>query len=930
MRGRSHVALFLVDGHALAYRAYFAFAGSPLSNSRGEETGAVYGFINTLLSLLSKYSPEHLAVVFDGTRPTFRHERYQDYKAQRPQMPDGLTRQLAQIFEAVDAMRIVRLQAEGFEADDIIATLVRRFRDQVPINIVSGDKDLLQLVDDRVHVIRPGKGAVLENEMDGAALHAKLGLRADQVVDFLALLGDTTDNIPGVRGIGDKTATELLQRFGNLDEVYRRLGEIEKASVRARLEEGRDAAFQSRDLVQLHADVPVEIELEEMVRRDHRTESFAEILLRLEFKRMHEQLFGADAPPPIPEPEKVAEMRIPAPPEIPTHYRCVSTPEALQELARRIATADEIAVDVETSSLDPMRATLAGIAIATAPGDAVYVPVWSEIEEDLSGAIPGLLARPCAPGLEIETVRAHLAAAFAAEKPAKVGQNIKFDSIVLARAGLPLGGIRFDTMLASYSLDPARKSHGLDALALDWCHHRMIPFEALFDKRDRGKDIRRVALDRVVEYAAEDADFTLRVKHCLAPLLDASAARRLFYEIEMPLSRILTEMEMTGVKVDVVFLSELSRGYGERIAALEERIFQAVGERFNLASTPKLREVLFDRLKLQPAHRTKTGFSTDADVLESLAGSHPVVAMLLEWRQLVKLKSTYVDALPRLVHPETGRVHTSYNQAIATTGRLSSSEPNLQNIPIRTAEGREIRRAFVAHNREWVLVDADYSQIELRILAHLSGDEALRQAFLDDADIHRATAARVMKVDPAAVTPEMRDRAKVVNFGIVYGMGPRGLAQSLDIEVDEARQFIDGYFRSYPGVKRFIDTTIAHARRDKAVSTMFGRSRRLPDIDSTSSGLRSFSQRVAVNTPVQGTAADIIKLAMLKVHGALRDAGMQTRMILQVHDELLFEAPLDEVERATGMVRDAMEHAITLAVPLKVEIGTGPSWLEAH
>ncbi|HEU4929125.1 MAG TPA: DNA polymerase I [Candidatus Krumholzibacteria bacterium] len=920
------MALFLVDGHALAYRAYFAFAGSPLSNSRGEETGAVYGFINTLLSLLSKFSPEHLAVVFDGTRPTFRHERYEGYKAQRPQMPDGLTRQLGLIFEAVDAMRIVRLQTDGYEADDIIATLVRRFGN-VPINIVSGDKDLLQLVDERVHVIRPGKGAVLENEMDGAALQAKLGLRADQMVDFLALLGDTTDNIPGVRGIGDKTATELLLRFGTLDEIYRRLGEIEKPSVRARLEEGRDAAYQSRDLVRLHDDVPVEVELEELVRRDHRTESFAEILQRLEFKRMHEQLFGAGAPPPVPEPEK---PRAPAPPEIPIRYRGITAVQALAELAHRLVGADEIAVDVETSSLDPMRATLAGIAVALVPGESFYIPVVSEIAEDTEGALPGLLAPARAPGLPLETVRAHLAPVFASEQPAKIGQNIKFDSIVLARAGLPLRGIRFDTMLASYSLDPARKSHGLDALALDWCHHRMIPFEALFDKRDRAKDIRRVALDRVVEYAAEDADFTLRVKHCLAPLLAASEARRLFYEIEMPLSNVLTEMEMTGVKVDVGFLAELARGYGERIGALEERIFQAVGERFNPASTPKLREILFERLGLKPAHRTKTGFSTDADVLESLSGSHPVVTMLLEWRQLVKLKSTYVDALPRLVHPETGRVHTSYNQAIATTGRLSSSEPNLQNIPIRTAEGREIRRAFVAHNREWVLIDADYSQIELRILAHLSDDDALLQAFREDADIHRATAARVMKVDPKDVTAQMRDRAKVVNFGIVYGMGARGLAQSLDIEVDEARRFIDGYFRSYPGVKRFIDTTVARARRDKAVSTMFGRSRRLPDIDSTSPGLRAFSERVAVNTPVQGTAADIIKLAMLKVHRALREAGMQTRMILQVHDELLFEAPVDELERATAMVRDAMESAITLKVPLKVEVGTGPSWLEAH
>jgi DNA polymerase-1 len=928
------VALFLVDGHALAYRAFFAFAGVPLSNSRGEETGAVYGFINTLLSIEAKHKPEHIAVAFDSTAPTFRHDRFEAYKAHRPTMPEGLTRQLAVIFEAVDAMGIARLAVDGYEADDIIATLARRFREQAPVAIVSGDKDLLQLVDERVHVIRPGKGVVLENEIDPRALQEKTGLRADQMVDFLALLGDTSDNVPGVRGIGEKTATELLQRFGTLDEIYRRLPEIEKASVRARLEEGKSVAFESRELVRLRDDVPVDATLDKFARRDHRTEAFAALLSKLEFKRIHEQVFGRGAAPvatPVqPSPPATSYAPPAAKDAVPLRYRCVDSAESLLELARRLAREGEIAVDVETSALDPMRATLAGIAIATAPGEAFYVPVASRIDDGSSGQLPGLLPAVHAPGLPIETVRDQLAPLFAAERPAKMGQNIKFDAVVLARAGLPLGGIGFDTMLASYSLDPARKSHGLDALALECFGHRMIAFGDLFDRRVRDKDIRRVSLERVVDYACEDADYTLRLKHVFAPMLEASEVRRLFYQVEMPLSVVLTEMEMTGVKVDVEALHELSRSYSRRIGSLEESIFTAVGERFNPASTPKLREILFERLGLKPARRTKTGFSTDADVLESLAGSHPVVTMLLEWRQLMKLKGTYVDALPRLVHPETGRVHTSYNQAVATTGRLSSSDPNLQNITIRTAEGREIRRAFVARDGEWTLLDADYSQIELRILAHLSGDAALIQAFHDDADVHRATAARVMKLDPSGVTPAMRDRAKVVNFGIVYGMGARGLAQALDIEVAEARQFIDEYFRSYPGVRRFIDDTIARARRDKVVSTMLGRMRRLPDIDSTNPGLRAFSERVAVNTPVQGTAADIIKLAMLRIHDELKSQRMQARMILQVHDELLLEAPKYEVERAQEVVRTAMENAMSLAVPLKVEMGTGANWLEAH
>jgi DNA polymerase-1 len=927
------VALFLVDGHALAYRAFFAFAGTPLSSSSGEETGAVYGFVNTLLSIIAKHKPEQLAVAFDSLEPTFRHERFEAYKAHRPTMPDGLIRQLPVIFEAVDAMGIPRLQAPGYEADDIIATLAHRFRDRVPVAIVSGDKDLLQLVDERVHVIRPGKGAVLENELDPAGLEEKTGLRADQFVDYLALVGDTSDNVPGVRGIGEKTATELLQRFGSLDEIYRRLEEIEKPSVRARLAEGREAAHESRELVRLRDDVPLEVSLLDLARGDHRTPAFAAILRRLEFKRMHDQMFGEEAPPVARprEPEPSARTTEPArTPGVATRYRAIADATSLASLARDLAARDEIAVDVETSGLDPMRATLAGIAIAQSPGEAVYVPIASEIDDGSSATLPGLLAPSRAPGLDLEAVRAALAPVFAAERPAKVGQNIKFDAIVLARAGLPLRGIAFDTMLASYTLDPARKSHGLDALALDWCGHGMIAFEDLFDKRVREKDIRRVPLERVVEYACEDADYTLRLKHVFAPMLAASEARRLFYEVEMPLSEVLTEMETTGVRVDVAFLEELSRSYGRRIGDLEEAIYRTVGERFNPASTPKLREILFDRLGLKPARRTKTGFSTDADVLESLAGSHPVVGMLLEWRQLVKLKSTYVDTLPKLVNPETGRVHTSYNQAVATTGRLSSSDPNLQNIPIRTAEGREIRRAFVARAQGWVLLDADYSQIELRILAHLSGDHALIQAFREGADVHRATAARVLKVDPSAVTPEMRDRAKVVNFGIVYGMGARGLAQALGIEVVEARRFIDDYFRSYPGVKRFIDDTIARARRDQAVATLLGRMRRLPDIESTNPGLRAFSERVAVNTPVQGTAADIIKLAMLRIRRDLVQAGMQTRMILQVHDELLFDVPERELEGAQEMVRAAMESAMTLAVPLQVDMGTGANWLEAH
>ncbi len=924
------MSLYLVDGHALAYRSYFAFAGAPLRNSKGEETGAVYGFLNTLQSLVSRFEPAYIAVAFDSEEPTFRHERFTDYKSQRPAMPDGLARQLPVIFDLLDAMRIVHLSAPGFEADDIIATLAGRWKAEVAVKIVSGDKDLLQLIDDRVRVIRPGRGNVLERELDADGLFELTGLRPGQFVDYQALVGDATDNVPGVRGIGEKTATELLKRFGSLDRVYERLGEVEKPSVRRRLEAGRDAALNSRDLVRLRLDVPLDVRLEDLARRDHRTPELERIIEALEFKRMRDQLFRDPTPPDSrpreTEPAKRAQAG-PGTSGVSARYECVDSESALAALALDLAGRDEIVVDVEASDVDPMRAVLAGIAVGTAPGEAYYVPVASDLDDD---GIPGLLPAVRAPGLNPDAVRRVLGPVLAAAKPGKIGQHIKYDAIALERAGLPLGGIGFDTMIASYCLDPARRSHGLDALAKDLCGHDMIPFESLFDRRVKRKDIRRVPLERVVEYACEDADYTFRLKAQFAPLIEVSEVRSLFHDVEMPLSELLTRMEMTGVRVDTGFLGELARRYGARIVELEESVYRSVGERFNIASTPRLREILFDRLGLRPTRRTKTGFSTDADVLETLSGQHEVVDLLLEWRQLVKLKSTYVDTLPRLVHPETGRVHTSYNQAVASTGRLSSSDPNLQNIPIRTVEGREIRRAFVSRGPGWVLLDADYSQIELRILAHLSGDVALQEAFREGRDVHRATAARVMKVEPEAVTDEMRDRAKVVNFGIVYGMGARGLAQSLGIETADARQFIEDYFRSYPGVKRFIDETIAAARRDRAVTTLLGRMRRLPDIDGTNPGARAFSERVAVNTPVQGTAADIIKLAMLAVDRELRARGMESRLILQVHDELLLDVPSRELPEVRELVRDRMETAIDLEVPLKVDMGTGDNWLEAH
>jgi DNA polymerase-1 len=921
--------LYLVDGHALVFRAYYAFIRQPLVNSRGQETSAVFGFLNTLLNLLSSEEPDYLAVVFDTAAPTFRHKRYDQYKANRDEMPEALAEQLPVIYEMLTAMNVPQFSMEGFEADDLIATLSRGLQSEVEVKVVSGDKDLLQLINDRIHVIRPGKTQVVESEIDAATMVETMGLRPDQLIDYLALMGDSSDNVPGVRGVGKKTALKLIDKHNSLDELYGDLDAVESPTVRGKLEAGREAAYLSRELVTLDDDVPIPVDLDGVKHGDMRTDAFRAILKDLEFDRLARQVFRAPVPDDGDDPPPPGDADFSAPvPATRDHsgYKLVDSPGLLAELAAYLETVDEFAVDVETSALDPMQAVLAGISIGAEPGTAYYVPVTSVMADTGLGLMPAEKA----PGLPIEMVRESLGPVFGRENPTKIGQNIKYDAIVLERAGLPLAGVAFDTMIASYCLDPARRSHSLDALALELCGHEMIPFTSLFETRTREKDIRKVPLERVCGYACEDADFTLRLKHEFAPMLESSQVRSLFFDVEMPLSEVLMQMETTGVCVDTEFLGKLSRRYTEKVDELEEKIYALVDERFNINSTHQLRRVLFDKLGLKPARKTKTGYSTDVEVLKALASEHEVPRLLLDFRQLVKLKNTYIDAIPKLVHPETGRVHTSYNQAVASTGRLSSSDPNLQNIPIRTAEGREIRKAFVTSRPGWVLLDADYSQIELRILAHLSGDTELISAFRDGADVHRRTAAKMLGVEPDEVSDEMRSRAKAVNFGIVYGMGARGLSQSLGIDTAEAKQFIDDYFGSYPGVKRFIDDTIERARRDEAVFTMLDRVRALPDINSKNGRARSFSERIAVNTPVQGTAADIIKLAMLDVARVIRERGLRARMILQVHDELLFDLPQEELDEMKDVVRSCMENAMPLDVPLKVDMGTGANWLEAH
>lgn len=904
------MALYLVDGHALAYRSYYAFIRRPLVNSKGEETSAVFGFLKTLVALREKYAPEHLAVVFDSEEKTFRSAWFEGYKADRPPMPDSLASQLRRIFEVLDAMRIPVIAVPGYEADDIIATLAARHEGEMPVRVVSGDKDLLQIVSDRVRVIRPGKGGLLDEEIGPGELRSAFGLTPEQFVDFQALTGDPTDSIPGVPGVGEKTALKLIAEFETLDRIYGNIDSVLPESVRRKLIEGRDKALLSRRLVTLDREVPIQIGTKDMTVRKADGDRLKRLFDDLEFSQLID-LVETEGP----ESAAAVERR----------YHLVDDEEALGRLASALAGVSEFAVDVEASDVSPMRAVLAGISIAWREGEAFYVPVRSVVGE----ADTMFSAVECA-GLPLEHVRSVLGPVLGDPSKAKIGQNIKYDAVVLANAGIPLDGIRFDTMLASYCLHPARHSHGLDSLSRELFGHEKITFKSLFDSRSRKKDIRLAPLAAVAEYACEDADYTLRLKNAFEPLLEVSQVKALFEDVEMPLSRILTRMEMDGVALDTTFLRGLSRELADKLAAIERAIYDEAQEKFNINSTARLQEILFKKLGLKPSSKTKSGYSTDVDVLKSLAGAHPLPAMVLEYRTVAKLKGTYVDALADLVHPRTGRVHTSYNQAVTSTGRLSSSDPNLQNIPIRTPIGRRIREAFIAGEPDWVLLDADYSQIELRILAHLSRDAELVRAFEEGDDVHRRTAARILGVTPGEVSDEMRSRAKTVNFGIIYGMGARGLAQALEIGVDEARKFIEDYFNSYPGVRRFIDETIERAREDRAVSTLLGRARQLPDIASSDRRAQAFAERTAVNTPIQGTAADIIKTAMVEIARRLKDAGLRARMIMQVHDELLFETPAGEVDRLQALVREGMEDAIRLKVPLKVDIGIGKNWLEAH
>jgi DNA polymerase-1 len=896
--------LYLIDGSAVFYRAYFAFIRNPLINSKGENTSATFGFVNSVLKVLRDEDPDYFAVVFDTKEPTFRHKKYPDYKSTRAKMPDDLVMQLPRIHAAVKALNIPSFELAGYEADDIIGTMARAAeRDGFEVWCVTGDKDYFQLVTNNVRIYTPKKGSEEAEKLGPEEVKIKFGVTPGLVIDKLALTGDASDNVPGVPGIGPKTADSLLSQFGSLDALLADPEKIKAKGVRKKISENMERARLSRELVTIDTDVPIKFDMEQLKRRPIDHKATKELFLEMEFNTLLKSL--------IPDSEE-AETSAAKPP-VPG-YRTVTSISELKSLVGELSKKKEIAVDTETTSLNALEAELVGVSLTDRANTGFYVPLGhtSEPERNLPfdealSLLKGLLENP---------------------KVQKIGQNIKYDLEVLHRYDVDVIPVSFDTMLASYVLNPTARQHSLGFLALKHFDHRMQPITDLIGTGKSQKPFSVVPVDTATHYAAEDADFTYRLRGALAPAIESNEAQNLYYNIELPLIKVLTSMEEAGIRVDDEYLSELSHRMESRLDTLKEQIYDVAGSRFNINSTQQLSHVLFEKLQLPTKGKTakKTGYSTDMSVLEELAGLHPFPGLILDFRQLTKLKNTYIDAIPRLISPVTGRVHTSFNQTIAATGRLSSTDPNLQNIPIRTEEGRQIRRAFIPRDSDHVLLVADYSQIELRILAHYTDDGGLIRAFKREEDIHARTAAEVYDVALDDVTPEMRRVAKTANFAVIYGVSAYGLSQQTDMNVEEAKQFIDTYFARYPGIGKYMESAKQSARETGYVSTMFNRRRYIPEINDRNRNVRQFAERIAVNSPIQGTAADIIKMAMIKIFRELEKK--RSEMVLQVHDELVFDVYKNELEQVREVVKRGMEKAVKLRVPLVADVGVGENWLE--
>ena len=930
MTQKTSKRLYLIDAFAMIYRGYFPFANRPMLNRRGEDTSAVLGFVNTFDKILEAAEGEYLAVVFDPPGGTFRSEEYQEYKAQRAKQPEAITFALPYIREIITARGVQSYEVAGYEADDVIGTLATRLSEShqdLEVLMVTPDKDYGQLVTERVHMLVPGSAGGFD-DLGPGAVAAKHDLTDEtQVRDFLALMGDASDNVPGVPGIGKKRAADLLRAYGSVEGIYDHIDEL-KGKMKENLLEHREQLEASRHLVTIVTDVPIEVSLEEMTRGAQDLQRLVDLYDELDFRSKKKALLD-EAPAPTPRrtlfdltPEEAAaeppvEDSVGDLSTVEHSYTLITGEEEMKGLLEALSGAEAFAFDTETDGLDGMQDHLVGISVAVRPHEAWYLPLPEDMEEAKA------LLRPLAPF-------------FADPEKVKVAQNGKFDLKFLSRYDLHAVPPLWDTMLAHYLLDPEAR-HGLDHLSETLLRYRPIPIEQLIGKGSKQRNMRQVDPREVLPYAAEDADLTLQLYHHLRPRIEGEEhLRSLFYDIEMPLADVLLEMEQAGVRVDVDLLQSAIVDLSTELERIEEDFQRyTLGDPVNINSPKEVGDFLFGRLGLsEKPKKTRTGqYSTREEDLEMVADRHPAVRLILDYRGLSKLVNTYLVPLPMMVNPVTGRIHTTYHQAKTATGRLSSSDPNLQNIPVRDEQGREIRKAFTANDPAAgdLFVSADYSQVELRLMAHLSGDTSLIEAFRHGADIHAATAAKIFGIPREEVTGEMRRKAKTANFGIIYGISAFGLSARLGIPRGEAKELIDGYFSSFPGVKRYIDKTIEQAHRDGYVDTLFGRRRYIQNINSRNRNLVANAERMAINAPIQGTAADIIKVAMVRVARRLREEGFRSQMILQVHDELCFTVPGDERERLVAMVKEEMEQVLpSLSVPLVADVGVGENWLEAH
>ncbi|MCF6459346.1 DNA polymerase I [Pseudoalteromonas sp. MMG024] len=904
--------LILVDGSSYLFRAYHA--PPHLTNSKGEATGAIYGVINMLKSLVKQYSPSHMVVIFDAKGPTFRNDMYSEYKANRPPMPDDLRTQIEPIHNIIKAMGLPLISIPGVEADDVIGTLAKRASQQKRHVLIStGDKDMAQLVDEHVTLINTMTNTI----MDPAGVVDKFGIGPKLIIDYLALMGDKVDNIPGVPGVGEKTALAMLQGLGSIDSLYDNLDKIADLGFRGsktmskKLEDNKEQLQLSYELATIKLDVEVEQNLDSFEVAAPNTDELIKFYGECEFKRWLSELLDGDTAP-------AAEVEVATKP-VETNYETILTEAQLDCWVAKLQSADLFAFDTETTSLDYMQADLVGMSFAVTEAQAAYLP----LKHDYLGA-PAQLSQ--------ELVFAKLAPILADENKAKVGQNLKYDKSVLARAGIELNGIRFDTMLESYVLNSVGTRHDMDSLALKYLGHKNISFEEIAGKGKAQLTFNQIELEKAAPYAAEDADITLRLHNTLWPMLEKEPELvDVFNSIELPLVNVLSDMERTGVHIDSQMLAQQSVEIAARLEELEKEAYEIAGEEFNLSSTKQLQGVLFEKLGLPVLKKTPKGApSTAEEVLQELAHDYPLPKLIIEHRGLAKLKSTYTDKLPKMVDEVTQRVHTSYHQAVTATGRLSSSDPNLQNIPIRNEAGRRIRQAFVAAPGKLIMA-ADYSQIELRIMAHLSQDNGLLSAFAEGKDVHSATAAEVFGVPLETVTSDMRRKAKAVNFGLIYGMSAFGLSRQLDIPRNEAQHYMDTYFERFPGVLEYMERTREDAAEKGYVSTLFGRRLYLPDIKARNGARRKAAERAAINAPMQGTAADIIKRAMINVAGWLKtQSSDDIEMIMQVHDELVFEINADKVDEFSNKICSLMSEAAQLDVPLLVEADSGDNWEQAH